>query len=43
LDPKAKRKIRAENYEEKVKFNGSLEDMIKMAGSTKIKGKDENK
>lgn len=36
-DPKAKRKVRADKYEEKVKFDGTLEDMIKMAGSTTIK------
>ncbi len=34
-DPKAKRKVRADKYEEKVKFEGTLEDMIKMAGKTK--------
>lgn len=33
--PKVKRKIRAEKYEEKVKFDGTLEQMIKMAGNTK--------
>ena len=30
-DPKAKRKVRAEKYEEKVKFEGTLEDMIAIA------------
>lgn len=35
-DPKAKRKVRADKYEEKVKFEGTLEQMIKMAGSTKV-------
>lgn len=34
-DPKAKRKVRADKYDEKVKFEGTLEDMIKMAGKTK--------
>ena len=34
---KAEPKPRAEKYEEKVKFDGTLEQMIKMAGSTKIK------
>jgi len=36
---KAEPKPRAEKYEEKVKFDGTLEDMIKMAGNTKIKEK----
>lgn len=36
-DPKAKRKVRSEKYEEKVHFEGMLEEMIKMAGSTKPK------
>jgi len=39
-DPKAKRKVRADKYEEKVQFDGTLEQMIKMAGSTKL---EENK
>jgi len=30
-----KKKDRSETYEEKVKFNGTLEQMIKMAGNTK--------
>jgi len=30
-----KKKERAHNYEEKVKFDGTLEQMIKMAGKTK--------
>ena len=30
-----KKKPRAEKYEEKVHFDGTLEQMIKMAGSTK--------
>ena len=30
-DPKAKRKVRADKYEEKVHFEGTLEDMIKIA------------
>jgi len=34
-DPKARRKVRAEKYEEKVTFDGTLEDMIKMAVNTK--------
>lgn len=42
-DPKAKRKVRAEKYEEKVTFDGTLEQMIKMAGSTKIEGKKQEK
>ena len=29
--PKVKRKVRAEKYEEKVHFEGTLEDMIKIA------------
>jgi len=37
--PKVKRKARAEKYEEKVHFNGTLEDMIKMAVKTKIQTK----
>jgi hypothetical protein len=32
-----KKKVRAEKYEEKVKFEGTLEQMIKMAGNTKPK------
>ncbi|HVS92691.1 MAG TPA: hypothetical protein VHE59_11690 [Mucilaginibacter sp.] len=35
-DLKAKRKVRAEKYEEKVKFDGTLEQMITMAGKTKL-------
>jgi len=34
--PKVKRKIRAEKYDEKVKFEGTLEQMIKMAANTKL-------
>jgi hypothetical protein len=30
-DPKAKRKVRADKYEEKVKFEGTLEQMIQLA------------
>jgi hypothetical protein len=30
-DPKAKRKVRAEKYEEKVHFDGTLEQMIAIA------------
>lgn len=37
FDPKAKRKVRAENYEEKVHFNGTLEEMIKIAVKPKAK------
>ncbi|MBW4888267.1 hypothetical protein KXQ82_01005 [Mucilaginibacter sp. HMF5004] len=33
--PKVKRKVRAEAYDPKVTFNGTLEDMIKMAANTK--------
>ncbi len=29
--PKVKRKVRAEKYDEKVTFDGTLEDMIKIA------------
>lgn len=32
-------KPRADKYEEKVKFDGSLEQMIKMAGNTKMPAK----
>jgi hypothetical protein len=35
--PKVKRKVRAEAYEPKVTFNGTLEDMIKMAVKPKTK------
>lgn len=35
-DPKAKRKIRAEKYEEKVHFDGTLEQMIKLASNTTL-------
>ena len=38
--PKVKRKVRAEKYEEKVKFDGTLEQMIKMAGNTKLRNSD---
>jgi hypothetical protein len=34
--PIVKRKVRADKYEEKVRFDGTLEQMIKMAGDTKI-------
>jgi|GEM_PF-1806429 len=34
--PTVKKKERAHNYEEKVKFDGTLEQMIKMAGNTKL-------
>jgi hypothetical protein len=37
--PVVKRKVRAEKYEEKVHFEGTLEQMIKMAGSTIVKPK----
>jgi hypothetical protein len=37
---KAQPKPRTEKYEEKVKFNGTLEQMIKMAGNTKPKDLD---
>ncbi|MGN6640065.1 MAG: hypothetical protein ACTHJ8_14240 [Mucilaginibacter sp.] len=40
-DPKAKRKVRAEKYEEKVTFDGTLEEMIKMAGNTKLPKEEE--
>ncbi len=33
---KKEAKPRAEKYEEKVKFDGTLEQMIKMAGNTKV-------
>ena len=39
--PTAKKKVRAEKYEEKVKFDGTLEEMIKMAGNTKVKSSGE--
>jgi hypothetical protein len=39
-EPKAKRKVRADKYEEKVHFDGTLEQMIKMAGNTKAKSSD---
>jgi hypothetical protein len=32
-------KPRADKYDEKVKFDGTLEQMIKMAGSTKLPAK----
>lgn len=35
-----KPKPRAEKYEEKVKFNGTLENMISMALNTKLDKKD---
>lgn len=35
--PQAKRKIRAENYEEKVHFEGTLEQMIKIAVKPTLK------
>jgi len=38
--PTAKKKVRAEKYEEKVHFEGTLEQMIKMAGNTQIPGKE---
>ena len=31
FDPKAKRKVRADKYAEKVKFDGTLEQMISLA------------
>ena len=35
-----KKKVRADKYEEKVKFEGTLEQMIEIAGKTKLtKGK----
>ena len=37
---KAEPKPRAEKYEEKVHFDGTLEQMIKMAGSTKVDKKE---
>lgn len=39
---KSEPKPRAEKYEEKVKFDGTLEQMIKMAGNTKILSKKDN-
>lgn len=41
--PQAKRKIRAESYEEKVHFDGTLEQMIKIAAKPiKPKPKENN-
>jgi len=40
FDQKAKRKVRAEKYEEKVHFDGTLEQMIKMAATTKVESAD---
>ena len=34
--PTVKKKVRADKYEEKVHFDGTLEQMIKMAGDTKL-------
>jgi hypothetical protein len=31
-----KKKVRAEKYDEKVHFEGTLEQMIKIAGNTKL-------
>lgn len=42
-DPKAKRKVRGEKYEEKVKFEGTLEQMINIAAHTKLPDKKEEK
>lgn len=38
-----KKKVRAEKYKEKVHFEGTLEDMIKMGGSIKVPKKEEKK
>ncbi|SDG84275.1 hypothetical protein [Mucilaginibacter gossypii] len=40
---KAEPKPRAEKYEGKVSFDGTLEQMIKMAGNTKLPPKKEDK
>ncbi len=40
---KAEPKPRAEKYEEKVKFEGTLEQMIQIAVTTKIPVKKDNK
>ena len=40
---KVEPKPRAEKYEEKVAFNGTLEDMIKMAGNIKLPEKKDYK
>nr|WP_294942313.1 hypothetical protein [uncultured Mucilaginibacter sp.] len=41
--PKVKRKVRAEKYEEKVTFDGTLEQMINIAVNTKIQPKKDTK
>ena len=38
--PKVKRKVRAEKYDEKVKFNGTLEQLINVAAHTKMPKED---
>ena len=37
--PVVKKKVRAEKYEEKVSFDGTLEQMIKIAVNTKASNK----
>jgi hypothetical protein len=35
-----KKRVRAEKYEEKVKFKGNLKEMIKVTGNTQVRKED---